>query len=99
MFVLCRKDLPGHYRSSELAHDYWLPCRVSFKFLFHPKPSVERVTDFLVKECITDKDLWTHLAYQQASMISFLIVQTRVTQLTSQEAYRNKSSGPIVRRV
>ncbi len=99
MLALCRKDLSGHYASWGLTHDYWRPCRVSFKFLFHPNPSARRVTDFLVKESITDKDLRTYLAYQQASMTSVSIVQNRITQLTSQEAYRNKFSGPIVRRV
>ena len=99
MFALCRKDLSGHCENSGLTRDYWRPCRVSFKFLFHPNPSVKRVTDFLMKECITDKYLWTYLAYQQASIISFYIVQNRVTQFTSQKAYKNKSSGPIVRRV
>jgi len=98
MFALCRKDLSGHYESSGLTHDYWRPCRVSFKFLFHPNPSARRVTDFLVKESITDKDLWTYLASQQASMISVSIVQNRITQLASQEASRNEFFGPIVRR-
>jgi hypothetical protein len=99
MFALCRKDLSGHCENSGLARDYWRPCRVSFKFLFHPNPSARRVTDFLVKESITDKDLWTCLASQQASMISVSIVQNRITQLASQESYRNKFFDPIVRRV
>ncbi len=99
MFALCRKDLSGHYESSGLTHDYWRPCRVSFKFLFHPNPSARGVTDFLVKESMKNKDLWTYLASQQASMISFSIVQNRITQLASQEAYRNKLFEPKVRRV
>jgi len=97
MFALCREDLSGHCENSGLTRDYWRPCRVSFQFLFHPNSSARRVTDFLVKESITDKDLRTHLASQQASMISISILQNRITQLASQEAYRNKLFGPIVR--